>query len=169
MQIQGVNISCGVSLLINVGTDPRQVDLDNLAFQIRPYRRNAQGVVIPPASGQPGPGQNSCALLIASLNHTQVKAVEFLEANNFKRVGAWITNPNSNNRVAVWIAAVSDEGTPIPYDLCEQVIVPLPEPAPIPMYTKFKSETVTFHRDRKGRFVKVAKDNGTPIQQSLGV
>jgi len=46
---------------------------------------------------------NYAAMIIASLTSKQKKAIKLLEKNGFKMVGRWKKNPNSNNKIALFV------------------------------------------------------------------
>lgn len=88
MYIRGTYISCGVVELVDIGNSPRQDDFDPI------LRYECKG---------------SCALIIASLTSQQKNAGKFLLKNKFKKVGKWVKNPNSGNKIALFVREVSQK------------------------------------------------------------
>lgn len=85
MQINGTNISCGIATLEgfygNVTVNQIKSQLDSAA-------------------------EDSFGMVLASINEEQ-KAIELkLIGAGFKRIGKWKINPNSGNKIALFVAKI---------------------------------------------------------------
>lgn len=83
MNIEDMEISCGICQLANVGRTPKQSDIERC---IEDARSDCFGIIL------------------ASLAENQgKKPVNFLKKNGFRQVGKWKKNPNSGNRIALFM------------------------------------------------------------------
>lgn len=83
MYIDDTQISCGICQLSNIGNNPKQIDMDGC---IEDARSDCYGI------------------MLASLADNQGKRpVTFLKKNGFRQVGKWKKNPNSGNRIALFM------------------------------------------------------------------
>jgi hypothetical protein len=82
MRIEGSSISCGIHQLFNVGNNPT----------IQRYNKAIKNSYF-----------GKCRFIIASLTEEQKKAKRFLLARGFKQVSPFLTNPNSGNKIALFM------------------------------------------------------------------
>lgn len=85
MQLRASNISCGVSEIMGVGTKPSDAEFDNIMRQF------------------------DGAILIASVPTRWKNAVKFLKRKGFKQTHRQITNPNTDNKIALFARNVTEK------------------------------------------------------------
>jgi hypothetical protein len=83
MYLNDTDISCGICQLVDIGSRPSQIDLEELIEDAR---------------------DDNYGIMLASLAEQQGKRpINILKKYGFKQVGKWKKNPNSGNKIALFM------------------------------------------------------------------
>ena len=92
MYLENSNISCGVFELTGFTAKPSQKEFNK-------HLKECQ-------AGETTWSDKRAAFLIASINHKQKGALKFLRKNGFKQTHRFRKNPNTGNKIAVFVRKV---------------------------------------------------------------
>jgi hypothetical protein len=96
--LEETNISCGICELVHVG-EGCAATLKNLINKATNGVKDVWGDGEDEYEWEETPH----ALMIASLTEKQKRCIRLLENHGFRRVGRWKKNPNSDNRIALFV------------------------------------------------------------------
>lgn len=85
MFLNECDISCGIIQLADIGNNPKQKQFDDLIN---------------------GAQDDHFGMVIASITEKQKNAVAFLKKNKFRKAGKWKVNPNTGNRIALFVKSI---------------------------------------------------------------
>jgi len=86
MRVDGSNISCGI-IELTIGNNPNKNKFDKAM-------RNSW---------------DDAAIILASLNTKQKKAIKFVKSVGFKKVGRKVRNPNSGNEILLFRREITNK------------------------------------------------------------